>query len=89
MRSGRICTVQSAPLMFTLQRQGPVHQLSRRVGTVAEQQGRGWTPLCNLHEPLRPEGPLCVYVHCFAFASSHVNGQLHREEGLQHCPKLG
>ena len=66
-------------------RQGPVHQLKHFRGEQepgAEQQGRGWTPLCNLHEPLRPEGPLCVYVHCFAFASSHVNGQLHREEGF-------
>lgn len=44
-----------------------------------EDSVEGPAPLCYLHEPLRPEGALCVDVHCFAFPSSHVNGQLHQQ----------
>lgn len=51
-------------------------------------QEDGALPLCYLHEPLRPECSLCVNVHCFAFTSSHVNGQLHEPRHVSFCSTL-
>ncbi len=77
-----IMRVQAVPASAQQASQAVMQQYLMENTRKAEHQSSdvGPAPLCYLHEPLRPEGPLCVNVHRFAFPSSHVNGQLHQQK---------